>query len=167
MIKILTDNESASALTSDELIGKYVLVDAGFHWFALNKPRVVTSISGGRVNLDSVERTTDPDSKLELVTGRGQGKSAGYILKQSIRGVCDTHEEVNLLLKEAKKSSVAYLKLLKDIKGRVMLLNGKSMPEIPEMFSGNDFSAKGFSVSSEWLENEIKSGEENDAGLAI
>lgn len=120
MITILNKNNIPE---DRHLIGKYALFDSGFHFYSLGGAKVITSISGARVYVDEEKSAYSAELKRFVFTPGSERKPHGYVLKKTIAAICDTPEEVNMILGQAAKSFEEFIQFKKDAKNKYLNLN--------------------------------------------
>lgn len=122
MIRIVGKGDK---LTAEEVLGRYVLKEAGIIYASLSSPRIVVRVSGSRAYLDRENGVWDAAAKVRLLTGDGEREPDGHIALSSIRCICDTPQEVNAVLKSVSDGHAAYAEFLAGEVRRIETLHGK------------------------------------------
>lgn len=125
MIKIVTANE-AEKLTEVDVVGKFVLPDGQTHYPSLGRPRIVSALSKSRVFLVEADRQWSEEERIFLVKSSDTGAVDGYILKKSIRCICDTPDEVNIVLRQEKQLEIDVHEFKEAMQQKINDLNGKT-----------------------------------------
>ncbi len=112
------------ALGESDVVGKYVLRDQGYHWAALGKPVVVTSISGSRAYVEEERGSWNEEDKRWYLTGEGDRHPAGHINLSTVRCICDTAEEVNTVIETSRLADREFRELLDKAISRLAALDG-------------------------------------------
>lgn len=124
MIRIVKKGEK---LSEADILDRYVLQEQPWHWLAYGKPRIAAKVAGSRVYLERERPVLAEDGRTMVLTGQGEREADGYTALSAIKCVCDTAEEVNVVLKAEKEASQEFHDLIERARLRLAALDGTSV----------------------------------------
>ena len=127
MISIVKKGERLDPVA---LVGKYIMRDAGFHWAAFHHPRLVLSHSGSKLAVANLDLDFNEHDHRWSRGTRGAERYREYDpepqMVASVRVVCDTVEDVLLIMNAGQEAAEAYTALKMNAHRALQALDGVS-----------------------------------------
>lgn len=135
MIRIMPD---IASLDPASLIGKFVMRDAGVLWHAVASPFEVVSHLKSKLivlKLYTIFNTETKAYVLHTDRNPSHGRDAEHVMLSSVRAVCDTPEEVLLLLNQGLRENEAFIAMKAAARANLLAFDGVSAPSPEEEVS--------------------------------